>query len=299
MLGSISIVIQLLCVETEVRVIKNFIFLFSLTNGMDWKNRALALLRNKFESESFYAAEAVELLEREVGYKPGTTYRLLKEFSNSGKLIKVGYGIYRAGTAREVWLLSPSLPPNMEKARELLLDRGVEFMITGPSVLVPYIHLLPRRLIHLIYTIKGAGEYIVEILREEFPGLVNPKEEAVNVALHFTEKDLVVVREFSTLYGGEEGVASLEKALVDLYFESTRHRIPFPVDETGRILFSALRNAPIDIAKLNNLATRRGIDGEWRAILKAAGFEVPAKMNKKVIRNRHVEAILGSPGRGV
>ncbi|MFQ6124204.1 MAG: DUF6577 family protein [Candidatus Heimdallarchaeota archaeon] len=267
---------------------------------MGWKNKALNLLKEKFGSDSFYAAEAVELLEREVNYKPGTIYRLLKEFADSDMLIKVGYGIYTARAAREGWFLSPSLPSNMEKARDLLLERDVEFMITGPSVLVPYMHLLPRRLIHLIYTIKGAGEYLVELLGAEFPGLVNPTEAAVNVALHFTEKDLVVVREFSTLSGGEEGVASLERALVDLYFETTRHRIPFPVDETGRILFSALSNAKIDIAKLNHLAMRRGIDGEWRAIIKAAGIKVPAKIAaKNVLRNRHVEAILGSLGRGI
>lgn len=280
-------------------MVKKYIFLSSLTRVMDWKNTALKILKERFSNESFYAAEAVDLLERKVGYKPGTTYRLLKDLADSGKLMKVGYGIYRAGEPKEGWSISPSLPSTMEKAKELLLDRGVEFMITGPSVLVKYMHLLPRRMIHLIYTLKGAGEHVADILGAEFEVLVNPGEEEVNVALNIAEKDLLVVREFSNLYGGREGVASIERALVDLYFESTRRRIPFPMDEAGRIILSALRNAKIDFAKLNKSGSRRGVDGELRVIIKATGIDVPANMTKHVKRNRYVESILKALRRGI
>ena len=266
---------------------------------MDWKNKALKILKERFDSDSFHAAEAVDLLGHELGYKPGTTYRLLKELADSGKLMKVGYGIYRAGEPKEKLFISPSLPPSMERARKLLLNKGVEFMITGPSVLFNYMHLLPRRMIHLIYALKGAGEYVADLLGDEFEVLVNPTEEEVNVAFNIAEKDLVVVREYSNLYGGREGVASIERALVDLYFESTRHRIPFPVDETGRIILSAFRNAKLDFAKLNKSASRRGINGELRAIIGMAGIDVPAEMTKNVKRNRYVESIISALRRGI
>jgi len=266
---------------------------------MDWKKSALKILKERFSSDSFCAAEAVDLLELELGYKPGTTYRLLKDLADSGKLMRVGYGAYRAGELREGWSISPSIPSSMEKARELLLERGVEFMITGPSVLVKYMHLLPRRMIHLIYTLKGAGEHVADVLGAEFEVLVNPTEEEVNVALNIAEKDLVVVREFSNLYGGREGVATIERALVDLYFESTRRRIPFPTDEAGRIILSALRNAKIDFSKLNKSASRRGVDGELRAIIKMAGVDVPHNMTRNFKTNRYVELVVSALRRGV
>ena len=266
---------------------------------MDWKDKALRILKERFGNDGFHAAEAVDLLERKSSYMPGTTYRLLKDLVNSARLMKVGYGIYRAGEPREGWVVSSSLPSSMERAKELLLDRGVEFLITGPSVLIGYTHLLPRRTIHLIYTLKGSGEHVAEVLGAEFEVLVKPAEEEINVALKITEKDIVVVREFSSLSGGRDGVASTEKALVDLYFESTRHRFPFAVDEAGRIILSALRNAKIDFAKLNKLASRRGVDGELRAIIKAANVDVPGIVTENAKANRYVESILGALRRGV
>jgi hypothetical protein len=266
---------------------------------MGWKDKALKILKESFSNDGFHAEEAVDLLKRKLGYKPGTTYRLLKDLSDSGKLMKVGYGIYSTGVPKEGWIVSPSLPSTMERAREPLLNAGVEFMITGPSVLVGYMHLLPRRMIHLIYTLKGSGEHIAEVLGAEFEVLVNPTEEEVNVALNIAEKDLVVVREFSNLSGGRNGVASVERALVDLYFESSRRRIPFPVDEAGRVILSALRNAKIDFAKLNKSASRRGVDEELRAVMKAADINVPDTMTKNIKINRYVESILSALRRGI
>jgi hypothetical protein len=268
---------------------------------MGWKDKALKILKERFGNNSFHAVEAVDLLEQEADYRPGTTYRLLKDLADSGKLMRIGYGIYNIGEHKGIWMrvTSPSLALSMERARGLLLDRGVEFMITGPPVLVGYMHSLPRRMIHLIYTLKGSGEYVAEVLGAEYEVLVNPSEEEVNVALSISDRDLVVVREFSNLPGGKDGVASIERALVDLYFESTRRRIPFPVAEAGRIIFSALRNARIDLAKLNKSASRRGIDGELRALIKAAGIHVPDTMTKNVKMNGYVESILSTIGRGV
>jgi len=282
-----------------VRIVKKYKFLLSLTIPMNWENAAFRILRERFGNTSFYAAEAIDLLRREKGYRPGTTYRVLRDLLDSGKLLRVGYGVYRARKPGEGVPASPRLPPSMERVRKLLLERGVEFMITGPSVLYGYMHSLPRRMIHLAYTVKGSGEYVAKILGEEFETLVNPSEAEVNVALSVADKDVVVVRGFSGLYGGRDGVASLERALVDLYFESTRHRIPFPTDEAGRILFSALRNAKIDYSRLNRSASRRGVDGELRAIIKELGVDAPARMMKNTKRNKHVNSVLNALRRGV
>ncbi|MEM3551262.1 MAG: DUF6577 family protein [Candidatus Bathyarchaeia archaeon] len=265
---------------------------------MEWEERALKTLKDRFGGEIFHASEAVSLLEGGLGFRRGTTYRVLKDLADSGLLVRVGYGAYKVGVSGG-WVIEPSLTPNMEEARRLLLEKGVEFMITGPSVLVKYMHMLPMRMIHLIYALKGAGEYVAEVLHGKFEVLLNPIIGEVEVALKISEGDLVVVREFSSLYGGKGGVASVERALVDLYFEATRGRIPFQTDEAGRIILTALRNARIDFARLNKSAARRGVDGEFRAIIRAMDIDAPANMKRDFKINRHVEAVLAALGRGI
>ncbi len=284
--------------ELFVRIDKKDLFLSLLTIVVEWEKKAFKILKDGFGGEVFRASEAVRLLGKEFGFRRGTTYRVLKDLADSGLLVRVGFGAYMVGVSGG-WVITPSLTPDMENARRLLLDRGVEFMITGPSVLVKYMHMLPRRMIHLIYALKGAGEHVADVLEGEFDVLLNPVLGEVDVALKISDRDLVVVREFSSLYGGRDGVASIERALVDLYFESTRGRIPFPSDEAGRIILTALRNARINFSRLNKSAARRGVDGEFRALIRASGIEAPARMKCDVKVNRHVEAVLAALGRGI
>ncbi len=139
----------------------------------------------------------------------------------------------------------------------------------------------------------GAGESAVEALeRGGFVGLLNPKSEReVNLTLGLTKGDLLIVRERRELSGNTKGgIASVERGLVDLYFESTRRRIPFPEVEVGRIILNATKMGGLDVSRLTKLASRRGIAGEIRAVLKA-GTEFPAERDKTFL-NKHVKAVL-------
>jgi hypothetical protein len=59
----------------------------------------------------------------------------------------------------------------LRRAVDVLRGSGVEFMVTGPSVLTRFHHHLPRRLIHLVYVVDGAGEFAVTSLRGRAFGL--------------------------------------------------------------------------------------------------------------------------------
>ena len=85
-------------------------------------------------------------------------------------------------------------------------------------------------------------------------------------------------------------MASVERGLVDLYFESTRRRIPFPEIEVGRIMRDAMKLGGLDISRLTKLASRRGIAGEIRAILMTEA-EFPSGRGRTVF-NEHVKAVL-------
>ena len=268
---------------------------------------ALKALESRFGSGIFNTEDAFIVLNREKRYSKGTVYRILHDFCKKGSVERLGRGIYRIPKAvelKEPVIVSDKLtveliPGPLDKARNLLKEKGVEFMITGGSVLYRFHHHLPKRLIHLVYVVKGAGELVVTLLREAgLRSLFNPKHSEVNMALeNFLERDIFVVREFSNLLGYIDGIASLERALVDLYFESTRGRIPYPEEEVGRIFSKVLRRERINISRLFMLANRRGIKEEMKALIKFIEPEIPFKVKpgikyvKKVLWAMEKEAL--------
>jgi hypothetical protein len=266
---------------------------------MKWENIALQVLKSEFGSEIFSTSDAFRVLNKKKGYSKGTVYRVLHDFCKRGLIEKLGRGIYRVSKVVELKesvvvsdkLTAELIPGPLTKARDLLRNKGIEFMVTGGSSLHRFFHHLPKRLIHLIYVEKGAGESATNLLREDgLRALLNPNLSETNVALkNFPERDIFVVREISELLGNVNGTASVERALVDLYFESTRGRIPFPEEEVCRILYKVLRTEPISLSRLFMLASRRGIREEIEAIAKFVRPELPIKVKAE---KKHVEKVL-------
>ena len=266
---------------------------------MKWEDTALEILRSEFNNRIFRVDDVFKLLNEKKGYSRGTAYRILHDLSKKGLIERLGRGIYKIlkiAKFKETVTVSASvsvdlIPGSLTKARDLLRNKGIEFMITGGSLLYRFFHHLPKRLIHLIYVKKGSGEVAVTLLREaEIRALLNPSRSEINIALeNFPERDIFVIREFTELPGNIDGNASIERALVDLYFESTRRRIPFSEEEAGRILSKVLRTEPINFSHLLMLAARRGIREEMEAIAKFVHPELPIKGKSE---NKYVKKVV-------
>jgi hypothetical protein len=266
-----------------------------------WTSSSLDHLKVAFGKEPFSAKQAVDALKKEAGYSSNAAYQVLHELVKEGLLTKLGRGLYRiqkdkAAVQRETVAFSDRVVVTFTsgiliKAEAALKEKGIEFMVTGPSALTTFHHLLPRRLIHLIYVIDGAGEFASTTLKQEnFQAFLNPKRNEVELALQaFEDRDIFVVREYANLEGNVGGRAVLERALVDTYFESTRRRIPFSEMEVGRIMANAFRAERIDIARLLSLAGRRGVKGEIQSIVKVLVPDVPLSDG---VTNDKVEQVL-------
>jgi len=275
---------------------------------MDWREEGLSLLNSRLGARIFAAEEAARLLSEEKGFSKGTTYRLLHDLVKKSKLAKLGRGLYRFPKPFTVSVTERirisdsvsviSVPESDEVARKALEDRGLKFMITGPSLLYPFVHHFPRRMIHLIYVIKGGGENAREVLKESgLRCLLKSSREEIKLALQeFPEKDLFIIRESSDFEGEVRGVADLERALVDTYFEATRRRIPFPPEEVGRMASRAIATKKVNISHLLELAGRRGIKAEFRTILEDLVPDL--KLPGLHVKNDKVEAVLAGIGGG-
>jgi DNA-binding PadR family transcriptional regulator len=266
---------------------------------MTWTNTVLDKLCERFDKKVFKTRDVMKIDELSNKYSKGTIHRILHDLVKNGRVERLGRGTFRAkpyepksngALVVDRILFSDRLavklvPGTPMEAKELLHSKGTEFMITGEAVFYRYIHNLPKRLIELVYVVKGSGEYAVSTLREAgLRALLNPTRNEISVALEsFSERDLFVIREFSELPGNVDGFASLERALVDLYFETTRNRIAFSKEEVARILLNVLEKEPVSYSRMMMFAARRGIGNEIREIL---NFINPSISPAEKTRNR-------------
>jgi Fe2+ or Zn2+ uptake regulation protein len=269
---------------------------------MDWLESSLKLLKKDHDNKPFSVEEAATTLEKEKGYTKNTVYLVLHELNKRGSLTRLGRGVYQIRVLNAHvdlhahFTLSDKTSIEvatgaLSKATEALNEKGIEFMVTGPSLLTRFHHYLSWRYLHLIYVVKGGGEYSVKALRDAgFPALSNPKRKEIETILENTEgKDLFIVREFADLEGNVNGKASLERALVDTYFEVTRGKIPFAEVEAGRIIANAFRDEKIDVTRLLYLAGRRGVRDEFKAVIKEVIPDFPIYSSDS---NKHVKNVL-------
>lgn len=260
---------------------------------MTWEDEVLEILRSEFRNKIFRANDAIKVLNSKKGYSKGTVYRALHDLCERGLVKRLGRGIYRVPVERVIELEDrvkvsaevtvDLIPGPLMKSKELLRSKGIEFMITGASLFYRHIHYLPKRLVHLVYVIKGAGELAVTSLRDAgLRALLNPTRTEISLALeNFPERNVFLIREFSELFGNVNGKACLERALVDLYFETTREKIPFPEEEAGHIFLKVFRNEPINLTRLFMFASRRGVKEELKAITKFMEPDLPVEVGTK------------------
>jgi hypothetical protein len=257
---------------------------------MRWKQIYLARLKREFEDRPFAVDDARALGKK---YSPNVVNKLLSEFVREGKIWRTGRGIYSAvpnpgrGGSQSGYIDSQTA----NKASKVLAEAGVDYMVTGLTVLGGYIDMLPFRTAHLIYVRSGEGESARAALESAgIKYLVNPKNaEEVKKAMSLVDGEAVVIRERKELMGRVGSLASTERALVDLYFESTRDKIPVPLTEVGRIMKEALLGGSVNFTRMTKIASRRGIDEEIRGILVGLGVVPPGK---KQVMTRDVRTIL-------
>ncbi len=205
--------------------------------------------------------------------------RQLNKLIRKEKIFAVGRNLYTTQMLGK----EPSvhLSEDMEKIRKILNENGINYIITGLDILKEYVNLIPKRMIHLIYVVKGSGELAKDIIEKKTNRrcILNPTAKEIrNVFVHYGD-DIIVLREVgeSSIEYHNQGIASHEKAIVDIYFETTRKRIPFSNPELMNILKNIFAGTRIEYTRLLRAAARRNIKAELILILKQLGIHLPVE----------------------
>lgn len=193
-------------------------------------------------------------------------YSILHKDISDGKITKLASNLYTYSNLKK----SPVLNKDLEKIREHLWGRGFHFSFTCMSVLERRIHHIPYSMIYHLYTEGGLGDSIrSEIKQKDIAFLIEPRyEEIVTLLEEGNVNKILIIRENRYLSLSDKGISGYEKALVDLYFEISRKKIPFMESELYYIAEALIYHNEINFSVLFNYAKLRKIFSEIKSFIK-------------------------------
>lgn len=231
--------------------------------GLKAKNEILR--RNFGDRKYFTIAAAAEVLQE----KRTTLGWILWKLKDQGFIRTAGRGLYTYRGMEKDLNLRPSLSPYAKNVYNVLMESGFDFFISGLDILSIFMHHLPERYPVLLYIRSQSMHDIQSLLSDigvnSFDNRRNRGYTNFMPSLMMEEKVIIgETREFSYQ---ERGLASFEKAFVDIYFEISRNNFPYHIQELARIYLHMSRRYNINLNRMTKIASVRNIHPDIRYII--------------------------------
>ena len=128
-----------------------------------------------------------------------------------------------------------------------------KFQFTALSTLAPYLHNLRGKIVYTIHTTPNKGEYVAQLLSDEFGDrfaiVDRPDLNSLNTLLKMPKVDrIIAIREYRVIKGST--IATPDKAFVDLLVERHTHDIPLDDTDLKRILQTMKRHSLINLDEI-------------------------------------------------
>lgn len=128
---------------------------------------------------------------------------------------------------------------------------------------------VPEQYPMILFVEKYAHDEIVNHLLDAEFSVVRPSEirkQYEDAVWAGTDKKLVIVYDTENFDYENRGIATIEKAFVDLYFSITRNGYPLSLQELVRVYQNLVRLGNIDKKKLITVSTKRNLQSDIRLI---------------------------------
>ena len=105
---------------------------------------------------------------------------------------------------------------------------------------------------------KGSEEWAKDTLEKDpqLRCLINPTRKEISIGSDMAQaRELIALRPTNSFYAAENGVATLERALTDLYFEISRKDFIFDLTEFVRIFYNVTSTRVINYPRLSAMLT--------------------------------------------
>ena len=213
---------------------------------------------------NFYVDEVQQIFP---DMKKYTLYWNLSKLVEKGYIKRVRNGMY----AFNEWKGKKSvfLSHSAEYVKDFLDETGFDYYISGLDILSKYMQHVPEQYPVIVFIEKIAKEEIYENLIVKGIEVIEPTqikkryEDAIFSGNNSIQVVLYPTENFSY---SENGIATIEKAFIDLYFAVSRNGYPLSLQELARIYQNLNRLGNIDKKKMITVATKRSIQYDIRFI---------------------------------
>ena len=224
-----------------------------------------SLIEEKLREQIAFYMEDVQALFPNM--KPATIYWNLSKLVEAGYLKRVRKGVY----AFNEWKGKTKIPltDDMKKVQISLDELGFDYFVSGLDILQRFMQHIPEQYPMMLFVEKSAHEEIVKNLADNGFNAVKPSEiqqQFENAVLTGNVKKQIIVYNTENFEFANDGVATIEKAFVDLYFSVTRNGYPLALQELVRIYQNLVRLGNIDKKKLITVSTKRNLQSDIRLI---------------------------------
>ncbi len=226
-------------------------------------NNKIQIIRNKLaHKDPFTVADLSSILEE----KRSTLYWTIWNLARKGYIYKVGKGLYSVQKKEQD--VQPMTSSMGSKVLGVLRESGYEFFVSGLDVLSIFMEHVAEGYPVLLYGNRYSFDEIGELLSKNNIMVVHRGIRGYQSMRQIPLwKDAVLLYPTNEFSYAEKGLATFEKAFVDLYYEATRNEYPLSLQELARIFLNMKRRISLDTNRLIKIASRRSIHYDIRYIV--------------------------------
>ncbi len=216
------------------------------------------------DQSTFYVDEVQKIFPE---MKKSSLYWNMSKLVEEGYLKRIRNGVYAFNEwkgKKGIFLLGSA-----ERIRDVLDETGFDYYISGLDILHQYMQHVPEQYPSIIFIRKETKAEISEVLIENDYKVIEPtnlRNIYLNNVYAGIEEVTVLLYQTENFVDSENGLATIEKAFVDLYYAVTRNEYPLALQELVRIYKNLVRLGNIDKKMMISVAAKRSIQYDIRFI---------------------------------
>lgn len=224
------------------------------------------MIEERLKGQAIFYMDDVQAIFPDM--KQSSIYWNLSKLVEAGYLKRVRTGVY----AFNEWKGKTKIPltDNIRNVQKILDESGFEYYVSGLDVLQRFMQHVPEQYPMILFVEKEAHEEMAKYLQDGGFSVVKPSEiqqQYEDLVLAGTEKNQIVLYDTENFDYEKDGIATIEKAFVDLYYSITRNGYPLSLQELARVYRNLVRLGSVDKKKMITVSTKRNLQSDIRLIV--------------------------------